>query len=239
MTQRNYRNPRNTGDKKKGVARKSASSAKIKSTAGASVYTRSSSSKDADKPKRRRDMSDEEKHEQQQERRRERALAASAGTLPEYKKWRRRWWIALVVAIVAVAASWGFSALNNNGMLPAGAVGAVGVVSVVGLVVGYAAIIFALYIDLGKIRKIRKEQEAKARTLTKRQKQELDAAIDANDQQYEAELQQGRGFRMPWSKKDAIENDGKGNVISNGKSAEGSVGGPAGARSGKGKKKRN
>lgn len=216
MSQRNFKNPRNTGDGKKGVARKSASSAKLKSPAAASVHTRSEQSKQAEKKKRRKEMSEEEKKEQQQERRREQALAASAGTLPEYKKWRRRWWVALIVAIVAVLLSWGVSAANSAGVLPQALQGIVGPTSIIGLVVGYAAIIYALYIDLGKIRKIRKAQEQKARTLTKRQKRELDAAMDANDKEYEAELQSGRGFRMPWSKKNAIANDGNGNVIEDG-----------------------
>ena len=56
------------------------------------------------------------------------------------------------------------------------------------------------YIDLRKIRKIQKAQEAKARNLTKTERRELDDAIAASierDQQRRAE----RKGKMPWSKK--------------------------------------
>ena len=58
----------------------------------------------------------------------------------------------------------------------------------------------AFYIDLRKIRKIQKAQEAKARNLTKTERRELDDAIAASierDQQRRAE----RKGKMPWSKK--------------------------------------
>ena len=209
MTQRNPMNPRSQ-NKPKGKSRKSASSAKLVHEAGASVHASASSSKD--QRTRRKQAESKEREERQKERQREAALGAGAQALPEYKRWRKVWWITIVVAIVGVGLSWLFTAGVSNGILPASFSACSNIVSIIGLVIGYGGIIYAFYIDFRKIRPIRKQQEARAHNLSKRQKRELDAAIAKNDKEYQSELQSGKGFRMPWSKKNGVPTDSKGNV---------------------------
>lgn len=205
MTQRSQNNPRNQarmkhGDGIKGVTRKSAGSAKIASKAGSSVYTKTSKSAAASKKSKLSKAADEDekKAQRQRERRREQALGAQLNDMPEYKKWRRIWWIVLVVAVVAVAISFLIAQLRNTGQIEGQIADTV---SIVTLIVGYAGIIGALIIDLGKIRGMRKKLQAQAHTMSKKQLRELDAAIDAGDKAYEEQRKQ-RKSRMPWSKKD-------------------------------------
>ena len=209
MTQRNFQNARNTeSGKPKGVAKKSASSAKLTSKAASSVYVRSkNSNKGRDTRstgKSKADKSVEKKASDPAEkvRRRERAMVSMMKDLPEYKHWRRIWWVAMVVAVLGVFTSWIPNALIGNGVLSSDFSETAKVVSGAGFVVAMLALVFAFYIDLGKIRKIQKQQENKARNLTKSERRKLDNAIAASIEKDEKERAERKG-KMPWSKKKA------------------------------------
>lgn len=90
MTQRNFQNARNQGDGPKGKSRKSASSAKLKSKAGASVYAPTKEAKAQrakQEAKARKSQPAEAKANDpiEQQRRRERAMVSMMRDLPEYK----------------------------------------------------------------------------------------------------------------------------------------------------------
>ena len=194
MTQRNFQNARNQGDGPKGKSRKSASSAKLKSKAGASVYAPTKEAKAQrakQEAKARKSQPAEAKANDpiEQQRRRERAMVSMMRDLPEYKFWRRIWWITMGLAFVIIVLTWIPNMLINSGVLSADFTETASWISTIGF-----------YIDLRKIRKIQKAQEAKARNLTKTERRELDDAIAASierDQQRRAE----RKGKMPWSKK--------------------------------------
>lgn len=208
MTQRNFQNERNTTKKPKGVARKSASSAKLTSKAGASVYVRS---KDAGKKsgagKSKADKPVEKKSSDSAEqlRRRERAMVSMMRDLPEYKRLRRIWWIFMAIAIVGVFLSWIPNFLVGNGIISSDYQQTARIVAGVGFVIAIASLIVAFYIDLAKIRKLQKQQENKARTLTKSERRKLDAAIAKSiekDEQKRAERKNNR----PWNRKKSQKN---------------------------------
>ena len=196
MTQRNFQNARNQGDGPKGKSRKSASSAKLKSKAGASVYA---PTKEA-KAQRAKQAEAKANDPIEQQRRRERAMVSMMRDLPEYKFWRRIWWITMGLAFVIIVLTWIPNMLINSGALSADFTETASWISTIGFIFALVALAVAFYIDLRKIRKIQKAQEAKARNLTKTERRELDDAIAASierDQQRRAE----RKGKMPWSKK--------------------------------------
>lgn len=205
MTQRNFQNARNQGDGPKGKSRKSASSAKLKSKAGASVYAptkeaKAKRAKQEAKAKRNQPVEAKTNDPIEQQRRRERAMVSMMRDLPEYKFWRRIWWIAMGIAFVVIILTWLPSMLISSGVLSEDFKETASWISTVGFIFAIVALILAFYIDLRKIRKIQKAQEAKARNLTKSERQELDKAIAASierDQQRRAE----RKGKMPWGKK--------------------------------------
>lgn len=209
MTQRNFQNARNQGDGPKGKSKKSASSAKLKTKAGSSVYTptkeaRAKREKDAAKARARSGQPVEKKASDpaEQMRRRERAMVSMMRDLPEYKFWRRIWWILMIIAFAAVILTWLPNFFVSNGTLPAEFQETTGWISGVGLIFALVALAAAFYIDLRKIRKIQKAQEAKARNLTKTERRELDDAIAAAVERDEQRRAEKKGKR-PWGKKKA------------------------------------
>jgi len=70
----------------------------------------------------------------------------SAPQSEEYRKYRRLWWILLVVALALTTASWALRQYTDLTQVSAVALGA-----------GYASIFTALYIDWTKLRRIRQE----------------------------------------------------------------------------------
>ena len=205
MTQRNFQNARNQGDGPKGKSKKSASSAKLKSKAGASVYAptkeaKAQRAKQEAKARRNQPVEAKANDPIEQQRRREQAMVSMMRGLPEYKFWRRIWWIAMGIAFVVVILTWLPNMLISSGVLSEDFKETAGWISTIGFIFAIVALILAFYIDLRKIRKIQKAQEAKARNLTKTERQELDKAIAASierDQQRRAE----RKSKMPWGKK--------------------------------------
>ena len=192
MTQRNPMNQRNISDKHTGSSRKSSASAKPKAKAAASVHQTTAKAK-----RKQQEQKDKDKQREERALAQKRAAVLSAQTkqLDEYKKWRRIWWIVIVVAIVAVVVSWIFSWMGREGTLPEFLASATGAVSIGGLVIGYAAIIAALVIDFKKIRKFRRESEAKAAKMSNSQRRKLDAAIAEKEERERAEREERRGKR--------------------------------------------
>lgn len=173
MSQRNPLNERYNDENRKGKTRKSAASAKPSSERAATVRDPAPKSKKQKKEERRQR---EEKRDQQL-----RTMAPDARRFeeqPEYKKLRRYWWICLIGAIALIAVS--FLASRNEGLeflyIPC-------------LIAGYVLVIVAFYIDLGKIRKMRKNYEqtqvlGKSKQARAAQKK---ARAEARAQQKEAE----------------------------------------------------
>lgn len=147
MTQRNPMNDRYNGENRPGKTRKSAASAKPATKAAASVHI-----VDSKAPKKKGmfgGSSTGSKTQKQREKERERDLRRKyydPGT-PEYKKWRRWWWISIAIALIFTTFS--FAAQ----MLP----GMDATITYVMLGIGYAFLIFAIYIDTAKVRKIRRQ----------------------------------------------------------------------------------
>lgn len=180
MTQRNPMNERYQRDEHTGKTRKSAASAKPVTKAASSVriennkpapsrglFSRSSSS-----------SADQQKRQQEREAR----LKYYNPDTPEYKRWRRIWWITIVVALSLTALSFVVQIA-----IPDATVG-----SYVLLGIGYAALIFAIWIDMGKVRKMRRAYAqqmmgGKSKAATKARKAEKAQA------QREAEQARKRG----------------------------------------------
>ena len=146
MSQRNPMNDRYTSEEHKGVAKKSAASAKPTKSAAATVTINDGKKSDKEKKQQKR-------LREAEERKRQNELAAkySKPDTPEYKKWRKAWWIGLGCAILLVLASWVSRSVEPQW------------ISLVVLAFAYVAIIFAFWVDIVKIKKItRKYQEEMA-----------------------------------------------------------------------------
>ena len=206
MTQRNPMNPRSQNKTYKGVSRKSASSAKPVRQAGSSVRT---VSREVREKQQKKAQKAEAKEEQRKERERAAVLGAAVLKTPEYKKWRKIWVITLVIAVVAIAASWGCSALVNNGTLPAELFGTTAPVTIALIVIGYGGLVGALVIDFRKIRKMRKAYETRAYNLSKREKRELDQRIAESHQPAEPKDKGDKASRLPWNKKKSEDESGE------------------------------
>lgn len=202
MTRRNIQNERNTYKKPKGVARKSASSAKPVSKAASSVYVRSKdpdNKKDKTRSKADKPIEKKASDSAEQIRRRERAMVSMMHDMPEYKRYRRIWWIFMAVAVVGVIFSWLPNMLVGNGIISSDYKDTARIVAGAGFVIAMLALVGAFYIDLGKIRKLQKNQENKARTLTKSERRKLDAAIAESIEKEEQKRAERKG-KMPWSR---------------------------------------
>ncbi len=170
MSQRSPMNERYSTDKPKGTARKSASSAKPKREAAASVTIVSNTKTKAEKKAERKKL------EAQQ---RAKTNKFYNPPTPEYKRMRKIWALFVVIAIACSVGSFFLM-----GKLPTEA-------TTVILVVAYAAIFVAVYIDLVKIRRIRNayaasqadsKVETRARKAAKAEKAEkLEKAAQAKE----------------------------------------------------------
>ncbi len=142
MSQRNPMNDRYTTDAHKGVARKSAASAKPKSKAAASVVIRTekktSREKKADAKEARKQARDEQRRLDQK---------YYKPDTQRYKTLRRLWWVCLACAVVCVALSFLARSYMPDWL------------SIVVIVAAYVFIILAFYIDFSKIKKERREYQ--------------------------------------------------------------------------------
>ena len=151
MSQRSPMNDRYQADEKKGTTRKSAASAKPKTKAAASVRVQSAEKTPKEKTAAKKAAEKIERQEQ-------RELDAKYYNPPtaEYKKWKRLWWAALIVALISTAC-----AFLLRWIAPGQET-----LSFIVLGLAYAGIIGGLLIDFTKIRKIRKEYQQEMRKKT-------------------------------------------------------------------------
>ncbi len=147
MTQRNPMNERYQSDERTGKTRKSAASAKPVSKAGASVRVAGGKKQAASRGflSRLSGGGGNAAASKKQQEREARARYYNPDT-PEYHRWRRYWWISIVLALSLTALSFVVQIA-----IPDSAVA-----SYVLLGVGYALLIVAIWIDMGKVRKIRR-----------------------------------------------------------------------------------
>ena len=138
MSQRNPLNERYNSENRTGKTRKSAASAKPKAERAATL-------RDPVKKTPKEKKKEAREREREQLRKAEQMAGGRYEDTPEYKKLRRIWWALLGSAIAFTALSFWFS--TNEAMAN---------YSTVVIVIAYALIIAAFYIDLGKIRKARK-----------------------------------------------------------------------------------
>ena len=209
MSQRNPLNERYTSEKPLGKTRKSAASAKPTTARAANV----------------RDPAPKTKKQKKAEmREREARIAARRGVgsgnnytrggtydppTPEYKRLRKMWWICLGIGVAFALAC--FFVMQNN--LPTWLI-----YTLIGI--SWVALIMALYLDLGKMRKIRKaynaeqfvgkskearaQQKARAAEIREQKKAEEEAARLAKEQGIEPEPKKKgiAGFFGSMGKKD-------------------------------------
>lgn len=146
MSTRNPMNERYTKEEQhSGSSRRSASSSKIKTKAASSVRIQSEAktAKEKKAAQRAAKAKEADKARKQEQR-------FYNPPTQRYKTLRRMWWVFLIGAIVMTVLSWILQTKVEGTMVPA----------VITMVLAYAAIILALYIDLGPTRKERKRYAA-------------------------------------------------------------------------------
>lgn len=169
MSQRNPQNARYKEDGKKGVSKKSAGSAKPKSSAASSVYV----AKGKSKPKRE---VTKQTNSKEQRRKDEETIRKGLEAATDYKYYRRCWLILIIVAIVGVVVSFIAPRVMTEGSPLAGLAPHSTTIQAVGLVLGYAGLIAAFIVDFKKIRPIRKAQEVVERKESKKERAHREAA---------------------------------------------------------------
>lgn len=138
MSQRNPMNERYMRDDHKGVARKSAASAKPKAKAASTVTVVSNKKT----PQQKKAAAKAERRKEEQ-RRNELNRKYYKPDTPAYKRYKKMWWACLILAILCVIGSWFL-----RGVLP-------DPVMIAMLVFAYVFIIAAFVIDFWKVRKER------------------------------------------------------------------------------------
>ena len=179
MTQRNPMNERYADEDRKGHTRKSAASAKPK-TSAASTVTLPSTTKT---PKEKK-MEKKAREREAQQKDREMAVKYSRPDTPEYYKWKRFWWIGLGLAIALVLGSWLLRSVEPQW------------ISLLVLGLAYVATISAFWVDITKIKKItrkwQQEQIAKEKKANeKEEKKKSDVATSTEDTKQEGEKNNG------------------------------------------------
>ena len=167
MSQRSATNPRNTKGDKGNVARKSAASAKPARTAGGSVRTAPGGSNASGLTKeQRRDARSRERAEEDQIREVSQILLDAN---PVYVKRRRLWWVLVGFGLVMVIASAGIAYLFNGGTVSEPN----GIAGTVALVLAYLGILGGLFYDFIRIRPLRRETDARAKSMTAKKRLEV------------------------------------------------------------------
>lgn len=165
MATRNPMNQRYAGDGPSGQTRKSAASAKPKRKAADTVYISSDKSKPASK------LSKEEQRVEREKARIESNAIYSAATIimnndPGYKRYKKVWWVLLIIAIALIIATYVIQVIYKTGN-PVFIAGS--------MIAAYVPIISAIILDFRKIRPVRKMARIKASSMTKKQ---LDALLE-------------------------------------------------------------
>lgn len=142
MSQRNPMNERYTTDKKSvGHSRRSAASAKPKSSAAASVVQ-------GVKTKKSKTQASSKSNSRRQQRERQYEAEKRFGDPPwkKFKIMKRLWIASLVISVLSVASSFAIGKIENiSEWVPTGC-----------LIMAYVFIVITLYLDLGQIRKMKK-----------------------------------------------------------------------------------
>ncbi len=141
MTRRNYMNERYTSEVKTGKTRKSSASVKPKTSRASMVRDPA--------PKSRKQKKAEALKREYEAAQKMDALRGRYEETEEYKRYRKIWWIFLAGAILTTVVSF---ALSRDESLKT--------YSLPIMLFAYLLIIIAFYIDLGKIRKVRKAHNA-------------------------------------------------------------------------------
>lgn len=181
MSQRNPNNDRYREGGKKGVTKKSAGTAKPKSSAGSSVYYGSAKAKakaKEDKQKERQAKKDESKLSTKEAE----TLAKAREVQKDYIFFRRVWLALIVLACVGVLLSFASPRIMCEGGVLEGLEPWRLQIQSVGLVLGYAALIAAFVVDFRKMRPIRKGTAVQNKKLSKKERAHLEAAEAAKAQ---------------------------------------------------------
>ena len=166
MSQRNPMNERYQSEERTGATRKSAASAKPKTKAASSVIVQA-------KEKSPQQKKAERKAEKQRLRAEQRELDRKYYNpdTKRYKNLRRGWWACLIGAVLCTVLSF-----FGREILPSWA-------ALVTLLLAYALIIMAFYIDFSKIRRERRAYQERMIALEEKQKKAQRAAARAEHQQ--------------------------------------------------------
>ena len=142
MTQRNPMNERYQTDERQGKTRKSASQAK--------PVTKAASTTRDPAPKTKKEKRQEERERIRKEEEKAKAIGVSPDTLAsvQYRNYRRLYWVALIGGGVCALASFVLSSMGENYTE----------ISTTLIMAAYIMIIAALFIDITKVRKYRKNQ---------------------------------------------------------------------------------
>lgn len=177
MSQRNPQNDRYKEGGKKGVTKKSAGSAKPKSTAGSSVYY--GSKKSAAKTRE-----DKKKERAERNAKREEELVIQKGreARQDYRYFRNIWIVLIVLACIGVIVSFAAPRVIQEDSAFATLMPIRTQIQAVGLVVGYAALIAAFIVDFRKMRPIRKGEALEKRKMSKKERAHREAEQAAKSQ---------------------------------------------------------
>lgn len=181
MSQRNPNNDRYKDGGKKGVTKKSAGTAKPKSSAGSSVYYGSAKTKakaKEDKAKERQAKQDVSKLSPKDAETLSKAQAAQQ----DYRYFRNVWLALIILACFGVVLSFVSPRIMCEGGVLEGLEPWRMQIQTVGLVLGYAALIAAFVVDFRKMRPIRKGAALQGKKLSKKERAHLEAAEAAKAQ---------------------------------------------------------
>ena len=198
MSQRSPFNQRNApaassddkAEKKSGIARRSAASAKPAREAAQSVRVAPATKKGGKGVPAKPKTKEERKAARRAEREEEDRVATISNILlrkdEDYVKYRRVWWFGLGAGIVCTFASFGFMNVPGaSGRVELGT--AAGNASVVALVLAYVFIIGAFIYDFVKIRPIRNAYMQKAAGMSEKKRQAVVDAQYAEEEKKRAE----------------------------------------------------
>lgn len=168
MSQRNPQNARYQNDTRKGVSKKSAGSAKPKSTAGSSVYVSSNKKNAGSKGKEAPRTNSKAQRAKDEE-----TIRKGTEAMTNYKYFRRCWLVLIILAIIGVVVSFAAPRVitADSPLAPYS-----NIIQGVGLALGYAALIAAFIVDWRKIRPIRKAQAVVERKESKKERAHREAA---------------------------------------------------------------
>jgi hypothetical protein len=195
MTQRNPMNERYQTEEKIGKTRKSAASAKPVTKAASSVHVESSAPAPKGRMAKAKAQATKEATKGKSSKTDSPRAKAEYYTpdTPEYKKWRRIWWIAIGVAMGLTALSFLIMMLLPDSPM----------VGYVMLGLAYALLFFSIWIDLAKVRKIRNayrdqmmNSNSKAAKAKRREAAEEQKKVEAEQAAADAKKKAAREARM-------------------------------------------